>query len=68
LVHFHQACIDLNPRGHIRDAPQLVGVLAKVTSLDLADVVDAADEHEVILEVTDDLLVHELRRIKGAFD
>jgi len=43
-------------------------VLAKVTSLDLADVVDAADEHEVILEVTDDLLVHELRRIKGAFD
>jgi len=43
-------------------------VLAKVTSLDLADVVDAADEHEVILEVTDDLLVHELRGIEGAFD
>jgi len=68
LVHFHQTRVDLDPRGHIRDAPQLVGVLAKVTSLDLADVVDAANEHEVILEVTDDLLVHELRGIEGAFD
>lgn len=68
MVHLHQTRVNLHPRRHVRDAPQLVGVLAKVTGFDLADVIDAADEHEMILVVADDLLVHEFRRIKGAFD
>lgn len=36
-----------------------------MSRLHLANVVDAADEHEMILEIVDDLLVHKLGRIKG---
>lgn len=65
LVHLDKAGIDFHPRWHRCDAPQLIRVLAKVSRLHLANVVDAADEHKMILEIIDDLLVHKLGRIKG---
>lgn len=36
-----------------------------MSRLHLANVVDAADEHKMFLEIIDDLLVHKLGRIKG---
>lgn len=66
LVHFDQTRIDFHPGRHICDAPQLVGVLPKVPCLHLADVVDAANEHKLILIVADNLFVHEFGRIEWA--